>query len=414
MLVDFVVIGAGVVGLAAAYQLKRLEPGARVLVLERASRPCMGNSGRSAALYRNLFLSGVSRDLAESSIAQYEEIAGAVALKDIGYLWHFDDAAWMRLGDGAARLTKLAGQVELLTGDALRRASAMAPTGDYPPAVGAALGRRCGALSAQALANWYAERFVELGGRIETGARVVGFELKAARAPELPDLIEEAVLADGRRIAAGTFVVAAGCWLQDLLGPLGIASAVYPKKRQLFAFELDEPALIYGEEGVGRPATILPYGGVYLKPVLERGLMVVGRADELGRPFELPYEPVEVGAGRPAAEEDYFRNAVEPIVRAYFPALDRRYPGGLALRQAWAGHYDYHLPDKNPVLERVANLWWIGGSSGSGIMKGDALGRAAAAAALGYSEVELADGRLFKPASLSLRDRAVDAEGMVI
>lgn len=411
---DFVVIGAGVVGLAAAYYLKRFEPGARVVVLERASRLCMGNSGRSAALYRNLFLSGVSRDLAEGSIAQYEEIAGAIALKDIGYLWHFDEASWRRLGDEATRLTKLAEGTELLTGDELRRASAMAPTGGYPPAAGAALGRRCGALSAQALALWYAERFVELGGRIETGARVAGFELEATRPPELPARVESALLADGRRFAAGCFVAAAGCWLQDLLGPLGLASAVYPKKRQLFAFELDEPALIYGEEGAGRPATILPYGGVYLKPVLERGLVVAGRADDFGRPFELPYEPVEPGAGRPEAEESYFRTAVEPIVRAYFPALARRYPEGLRLKQAWAGHYDYHLPDKNPVLERAANLWWIGGSSGSGIMKGDALGRATAAAALRRDEVELADGRRFRPAALSLGERSVDAEGMVI
>lgn len=414
MLVDFAVIGAGVVGLSAAYHLKRLEPGARVVVLERASRPCMGNSGRSAALYRNLFLSGVSRDLAESSIAQYEEIAGAIALKDIGYLWHFDEASWRRLGDGTAMLARLAAGVELLTGDALRRASAMEPTGGYPPAAGAVLGRRCGALSAQALAGWYAERFAELGGRIETGARVADFELQATRPPELPGRIESAVLADGRRVAAGTFIAAAGCWLQDLLGPLGLASAVYPKKRQLFAFELDEPALIYGGEGAGRPATILPYGGVYLKPVLERGLMVAGRADELGRPFELPYGPVEPGAGRPAAEEDYFRTALEPILRAYFPALARRYPDGLRLKQAWAGHYDYHLPDKNPVLERAANLWWLGGSSGSGIMKADGLGRAAAAAAIGRDEVDLADGRRFRPARLSLRSRGVDAEGMVI
>ena len=231
---------------------------------------------------------------------------------------------------------------------------------------------------------------------------------------ELPARVESAALADGRLFSAGAFVAAAGCWLQDLLGPLGVASAVYPKKRQLFAFELDEPALIYGEEGAGRPATILPYGGVYLKPVLERGLMVAGRADDFGRAFELPYEPVEPGAGRPAAEEEYFRSAVEPIIRAYFPALARRYADGLRLKQAWAGHYDYHLPDKNPVLERAANLWWIGGSSGSGIMKGDALGRAAAAAALGRGEVELADGRRFRPASLSLKERAVDAEGMVI
>jgi hypothetical protein len=47
-------------------------------------------------------------------------------------------------------------------------------------------------------------------------------------------------------------------------------------------------------------------------------------------------------------------------------------------------------------------------------MKGDGLGRAAAAALLDMDEVALADGRPFKPADLSLRSRSVAAEGLVI
>ena len=81
---------------------------------------------------------------------------------------------------------------------------------------------------------------------------------------------------------------------------------------------------------------------------------------------------------------------------------------------AWAGYYDYHWPDKNPVVERVSNVVWVGGSSSSGIMKGDALGRVTAAATIGNDTIALADGRICKTSDLSLRKRGVDGEGLVI
>lgn len=409
---DVLVIGGGVVGLASAYHLKRLSPGLSVTLVEKSARLCSGNSGRSAALYRNLFLSKTSRDLAESSIIHYRGIAGAIALKSLGYLWTFGRDEWERLRSQALELTGLALEAELLEGEALASATAMArePIGPYPGAGGAIMGRLCGALSAQALAAWYAERFEGMGGLIATGADIAGFELENG-GEELPVRVRCAKDARGERYGAERFLVAGGCWSQDLLGPLGIASAVYPKKRQLFGFGVERPELLYGRAAYGNPALILPYGGIYIKPVPERGLAVAGRADELGRCIDLPYGPA---AARPRAEEDYFRAYIEPALAAYFPALAAAYPRGLALKQAWAGHYDYHWPDKNPVLERVGNAFWVGGSSGSGIMKGDGLGRAAAAALLGMDEVALADGRPFKPAGLSLRARAVEAEGLVI
>jgi FAD-dependent oxidoreductase domain-containing protein 1 len=400
------------VGLSSAYHIKRLSPGLTVSLVERNARLCSGNSGRSAALYRNLFLSKTSRDLAESSIIHYRSIAGAIALKSLGYLWTFGLDEWERLRSQALELTGLALDAELLEGDALAAATAMAPepAGPYPEAGGAVLGRLCGALSAHALAAWYAERFTELGGHIVTGADIAGFDL-ANGGHELPSRVSRAMDARGERYEAERFLVAGGCWSQDILGPLGVASAVYPKKRQLFGFSAARPELLYGQAAYGSPALILPYGGIYLKPVPERGIAVAGRADDLGRSIELPYGPA---AALPRAEEDYFRAYIEPALAAYFPALAAAYPRGLELKQAWAGHYDYHWPDKNPVLERSGNVFWTGGSSGSGIMKGDGLGRAAAAALLDMDEVALADGRPFRPADLSLRARSVAAEGLVI
>jgi len=400
------------VGLASAYHLKRLSPGLSVTLAEKGARLCSVNSGRSAALYRNLFLSKTSRDLAESSIIHYRSIAGAIALKGLGYLWTFSRDEWTLLRTEAVRLASLAQEVELLEGEALSAATAMArePKGPYPAAGGAIAGRLCGALSAQALAAWYAERFSELGGLIVTGADITGFDLDN-EGGSLPTRVVGAKDARGEYYEAGRYLVAGGCWSQDLLGPLGIASAVYPKKRQLFGFSVARPDLLYGQASYGTPALILPYAGIYLKPVPERYLAVAGMADELGRGIDLPYGPA---AARPRAEEEYFRAYIEPALGAYFPSLAAAYPRGLELKQAWAGHYDYHWPDKNPVLERAHNVVWVAGSSGSGIMKGDGLGRAAAAALLGLEQVELADGRPFKPADLSLRARAVAAEGLVI
>lgn len=409
---DVLVIGGGVVGLASAYHIKRLSPRLSVTLTEKNARLCSGNSGRSAALYRNLFLSGTSRDLAESSIVHYKSIAGSIAMNPIGYLWAFGGDEWSALRGQAARLASLALDAEILEGESLERATAMAPGagGPYPQAAGAILGRLCGSLSAQALATWYAEHFEELGGRVITGADIAGFDLDTG-AEALPTRVRCARDAGGEAYEAERFLVAGGCWSQDILGPLGIASAIYPKKRQLFGFSAPRPELLYGQAAYGKPALILPYGGIYLKPVLERGLAICGRADELGRGIELPYGPE---AAQPRAEEAFFRAHIEPALSAYFPALAAAYPRGLELKQAWAGHYDYHWPDKNPVLERVGNLLWAGGSSGSGIMKGDGLGRAAAAALLDMEEVILADGRPFRPADLSLRARSVDAEGLVI
>jgi L-2-hydroxyglutarate oxidase LhgO len=47
---DFVVIGAGIVGLTIAHELKRREPGARVVVLEKEDRPGRHTSGRNSGV----------------------------------------------------------------------------------------------------------------------------------------------------------------------------------------------------------------------------------------------------------------------------------------------------------------------------------------------------------------------------
>jgi sulfur relay (sulfurtransferase) DsrF/TusC family protein len=56
----------------------------------------------------------------------------------------------------------------------------------------------------------------------------------------------------------------------------------------------------------------------------------------------------------------------------------------------------------------------VSGTSGSGIMKADAIGRIAATRNLDFEEVELFDNTKFHVSNLSLKKRKVDAEELII
>ncbi|MDT7889832.1 MAG: FAD-dependent oxidoreductase, partial [Desulfurococcales archaeon] len=71
---DYVIVGAGVVGLSTAYHIKRLSPDSRILVADRAHAPGSGDSGRSAAAFRAFFTNNVNLLLSNSSIEFYKSV----------------------------------------------------------------------------------------------------------------------------------------------------------------------------------------------------------------------------------------------------------------------------------------------------------------------------------------------------
>ena len=54
---DYIIIGAGIIGSATAYHLKRLNSNLDILLIEKNQRAGFGNTAKSAALFRNLFSS---------------------------------------------------------------------------------------------------------------------------------------------------------------------------------------------------------------------------------------------------------------------------------------------------------------------------------------------------------------------
>jgi len=183
----------------------------------------------------------------------------------------------------------------------------------------------------------------------------------------------------------------------------GLQISVVPRKRQLFAVAAAAGPLQRLLHAASfnvhdlLPFTIMP-GGAYLRP--STGSFILGYANE-DQPPSLE--------NHPAAERDFFETRLRPQVEPIFPCFQ-----GVEPAYAWAGHYADYLADSHPIVDRIGGVIVVGGDSGSGIMKADALGRIAAGRFFRRDEVELADGRHFRVANLGLANRKLLPEDLII
>lgn len=405
---DTIIIGAGVIGTSTAYYLQKQNPEMKILLLDKNKKIANGNTSRSAALYRNLFSSNISRILATSSITYYETIAERIGLKNLGYLWLFSKESWKKSQKGLEKLDYELNKIKVQSNNSSELANlkiARKSTEDFPVIHKALLGKRCGSLSAVNLARYYANQFVKLGGSIQLETEIAKINLsnkkdcypswKNVRIASISDAKKSEYLAD-------QFIFTTGAWTNNLLSKIGIASQVYPKRRQMFVLKLKDVTQFVKDSNQKIPIIILPAGGVYIKPVIQSKLLMVGCAVELG-------EPSQMGDFPPDANEVFFNCVIRPVLDHYFPNLV-----DYDVFSKWAGYYAYYWPDKNPVVEKISNIQWVSGTSGSGIMKADAIGRIAAAKNQGKKTIELFDKTIFNVNDLSLKQRKVDAEELII
>ena len=80
---------------------------------------------------------------------------------------------------------------------------------------------------------------------------------------------------------------------------------------------------------------------------------------------------------------------------------------------SWAGGYCYS-PDAIPFVYLDCGVLVVNGASGSGIMKSDAMARIADALYRGKSYAELYGGRKMSTKTLSIKERDVEVESVVI
>jgi len=454
---DVVIVGAGPFGLSTAYHLSQDHPGLSVLVVDARSRPGEGSMGASNAMVRDVFSSWDNHILAKHSIAFYrhlmdehEELRAPVPLLDLyGYLFllperqRVDYLALVRRSEGSID----ASPVEL---DALRSCPGLevAPKRWYEgdgapppePIAGGLFGRNCGAVAPELLAKFYFEAAQRQGVdfAFDACARRLSFEgreeILLHEPSQRPFSFQERVpgrlqvarvdLADGRSVRTDKVVVAAGAWAEKLLHPIGFATGCSPRPQSLYSVSggaVDEllawePPVSAVDTHAGRsrcPFLILPTGAL-LKPVYRERRMWVEYEDST-HPIGTPQDPARDGRldfdmarmGDRAA----YATDVLPALSPYFPRFEST---DVRLESCWGGYYHFS-PDGLPVvIEQPYGVVFVGGDSGSGIMKADSLGRLVAARCDGQIDARLFGGETYRSDRLSLANRNVTEEKIIL
>ncbi|MFZ2100538.1 MAG: FAD-dependent oxidoreductase [Oricola sp.] len=344
---DVIVIGAGIAGASAAAELAA---DARVLLLERESRPGYHTTGRSAAIFTPTYGPPVIRALTRASrgffVAPDSEFVSHPLLNRRGVLFvaREDQAESV-----AALRDELKGAVKPLDGATARGLLPLLRPGYAAQAL---LDPDAADIDVDALHQHYLKTLRARGGELRTGAQVL------------------AMARDGRgwsvetgqgRLRAPVVVNASGAWADEIALIAGVAPVgLTPMRRTAL--------LVSPPDGVSPdawPMVVDADEEFYLKP--DAGKFLVSPADETpSAPCDAQPEELDV-----AICIDRIETAFDLAVRH----VDHK----------WAGLRSF-LPDRSPVAgfdPDAPGFFWLAGQGGYGIQSAPALARTAAALVLG-------------------------------
>ena len=423
-------------GVASAYYLKKNNPRKRILLVDRYGAPGQGNTGRSNATFRNTFSSSDNQVLSNSAIDFFvhvqRDLKVDIGLQEIGYLWLMDEAQLSRSEPFLRGMGKNGINVVRYGKEDLKRllpgmvsdfgSSEDAALMDLPPVEWGIFGPKCGRLDPDKLVRFYTNEFTKAGGKLVFNTNVESLALGPTKRLGIEgepfvwqDFRIEGVYVHGRpeeMLQAETVVLAGGAWENELLEPMGVFGNVKAKKRQLFSIKADGAKLdrllrSTGFNPLGLvPLTILPKAGVHFKPVSEENVFWVACEDDVNRPFiNRPEHDLESYK----AEREFYERSVYPVLVSYFPDFKDS-----PIKAMWAGLYGYNALDYLPFAFRDHNLIVVGGDSGSGMMKGDSLGRLVDSLYRDEEETLLYGDVPYRTSKLSFEKRDVEREEWVI
>lgn len=347
---DFLVIGAGIAGASAAYELAAF---GRVLVLERESQPGYHTTGRSAALFTETYGNATMRALTRASKAFLSSpppgFAPTPLLAPRGTLLAARADQRAALERTFAECAALVGNLELWSGARVRE---RVPVFTSEQVDGGLWEPDAMDIDVHALHQGFLRGLRARGGEVVCNAEVIALEGVG------DDWVVEA---RGGRYRAAVVVNAAGAWA-DEIGRLAAAAPIglVPKRRTAITF--DPPRGVSIERW---PAVIDVDERWYFKP--DAGRILASPADET------PSPPCD-------AQPDEYDVAVlvDRITTATTLSIAR-------IRAKWAGLRSF-VADKTLVAgfdPRRRGFFWLAGQGGYGIQTAPAAGRVAAALARG-------------------------------
>ena len=361
--VDFIVIGAGIAGASAAYELAS---DSRVAVLERESQPGYHTTGRSAALYTETYGNRSIRAITSASRAFFETPPAGftehplLAPRGTLLIGRADQEASLAMALAEGQRTVDA--VSLIGAGELAAKVPFLKPGYAKAAVWEPDARD---MDVHAIHQGFLKGLRARGGRVVTDAEVMGLSASGDWTVET---------------RAGTFkapvvVNAAGAWA-DVVARMAGAHHIglVPKRRTAFTF--DVPAGTHLETV---PAVIDVDETWYIKP--EAGRLLGSPADET------PSEPCDA-----QPEELDLAIAIDRIEQALSFGVGR-------LHSKWAGLRSF-VADKSMVAgfpKKTPGFFWLAGQGGYGIQTSPGMARIAGALARG------------RPLPADIADRGLDA-----
>ena len=360
MAIRVVIVGGGLMGLSAAFHLRRADPGTRVTVLERA-RVGAAASGASAAGVRAMGRDPAERALALASLARWpgldRELEAPTRYRRTGGLrLALDEAAWRAAEPWVAEQRADGVAVELVDAPGAR---ALAP-GIAAGCLGGVHAPGDGQAEALPATEAFAHAARRSGARVEEGAGVRGLAVDRGR-------VVGVERGDGARETGDVVIVAAGAWSATLLAGIGVPLPIETRPLQML---LTAP---------GAPA---------LRPVL-------GAFDHRLSLKQLDDGAYLIGGGWPARVTDHAGNRYEMLEESVRASLETARlvfapAGDCALARSWAG-LEAFTPDDLPILGPVpgiSGLLVAAGFSGHGFALSPMIGDILARLALGQAALE--------------------------
>lgn len=341
---DVVVIGGGIVGCAAAYELAAAGAG-EVLLVERADAVGTGSTGACAGGFRHQFTTEVNVRLSQASVPMILGFSQAhglpVDVSQDGYLFVVRDAsAWAGFLEGVTHQRRLGVEVEVLSPE---EAGAMVPGLALDGVVGATFGPRDGIADPSGLTQGYATIARRAGARIELGTRVTGILTVGGAV--------RGVRTTAGEVRARAVVLAAGAWSGALAATAGLDLPIVPVPRIV--------------------ATTGPFPGVP-----QRRTLVI----DMPSTFYFHREADGVLMGMGGADEVTFDTRVDGrfVTDELLPRAVEVFPPIIEapIRSRWAGLYEM-TPDHHPVIgpAPIEGLFIAAGFSGHGFQQGPIAGR---------------------------------------
>ena len=343
--VDVVVVGGGIAGASVAANLAET---LKVVVLERESHPGLHSTGRSAALFSEIYGGAAIRALSRASREFFysppEDFTSAPIVRRRSTL-HIATAEQRNQLDAFATLPDVAPAIRRLDGAGAR---ALCPILRDGHVVSAALETASCDLDVNSLHQGWLRKLRAHGGRLLVNAEVNSLEHTGSA--------WQVATAD-QAFQAEVVINAAGAWADVLARRAGVREVgLQPRRRT--ALIVDVPPGVNVDEW---PMVIDIDEQFYFKP--DAGALLLSPADET------PSEPCD------AWPDDWdVAVAVDRVQGATTLEVER-------VRRSWAGLRSF-VSDREPVVgfaPDARGFFWLAGQGGYGIQTAPAMSALAAA-----------------------------------